>query len=66
MTRDMSLSIRPELESKIRARAEAERITTEAYLDRLVQADQRAIDGLESLALEGLESGAAIEASPSY
>lgn len=62
----MSLSLHPDLESKIRAQAEAEGLTTEAYLERLGRADQRAMDELESLALEGLESGPAIEAGPAY
>lgn len=62
----MSLSIHPELETKIRARAEAEGLSIEAYLERLVQADKQAIEELEALAIEGLESGAPIEAGPSY
>lgn len=62
----MSIPIHPELETKIRARAEAEGLSIEAYLERLVQADQEAIEELEALAVEGLESGAAIEAGPSY
>jgi hypothetical protein len=62
----MSISIHPELETKIRARAEAEGLSIEAYLERLVQADQQAIEELEALALDGLESGAPIEVGPSY
>jgi hypothetical protein len=62
----MSIPIHPELETKIRARAEAEGLSIEAYLERLVQADQQAIEELETLAIEGLESGAPIEAGPSY
>jgi len=62
----MSIPIHPELETKIRARAEAEGLSIEAYLERLVQADQEAIEELEALAIEGLESGAAVEAGPSY
>ena len=61
----MSLAIHPDLETKIRARAEAEGLSIEAYLERLVQADQGARE-LETLALEGLDSGATIEAGPSY
>jgi len=56
----------PELETKIRARAEAEGLSIEAYLERLVQADQQGMEELEALALEGLESGAPIEVGPSY
>ncbi len=62
----MSIPIHPELETKIRARAEAEGLSVEAYLERLVQADQEAIEELEALAIEGLESGAPIEAGSSY
>jgi hypothetical protein len=62
----MSIPIHPELETKIRARAEAAGLSIEAYLERLVQADQQAIEELEALAIEGLESGAPIEAGPSY
>ena len=62
----MSIPIHPELETKIRARAEAEGLSIEAYLERLVQADQQGIEELEALALEGIESGAPIEAGPSY
>ena len=62
----MSIPIHPELETKIRARAEAEGLSVEAYLERLVQADQQAIEELERLAIAGLESGAPIEAGSSY
>jgi hypothetical protein len=62
----MSIRIHPELETKIRARAEAEGLSIEAYLERLVQADQQGMEELEALALEGLESGAPIEVGPSY
>ena len=62
----MSIPIHPELEAKIRARADAEGLSIEAYLERLVQADQQGMEELEALALEGLESGVPIEAEPSY
>ncbi len=62
----MSIPIHPELETKIRARAEAEGLSIEAYLERLVQADQQGIEELETLALAGIESGAPIEVGPSY
>jgi hypothetical protein len=63
---DMSLAIHPDLESRIRARAEAEGLTVEAYLERLIQADQQGAQELETLALEGLDSGTPIEPGPSY
>jgi hypothetical protein len=62
----MSLAIHPELETKIRARAESEGLSVEAYLERLLSAEQQGADELEALALEGLESGAAIEVGPAY
>lgn len=62
----MSLAIHPDLETKIRSRAEAEGLTVEAYLERLVQADQQGAKELETLALEGLGSGTPIEPGPSY
>jgi hypothetical protein len=62
----MSISIHPELETKLRARAQAEGLTVEAYLERLVHAEQSAEDKLTSLALEGLDSGRPIEAGPGY
>ena len=62
----MSITIHPDLESRIRSRAEAQGLTIEAYLERLVRADQLGMEELESLALEGLNSGAPIEVGPSY
>jgi len=62
----MSITIHPTLEATLRARAEAEGITVEAYLERLVRADQNALAELESLAAEGLASGAPIDAGPDY
>lgn len=62
----MSIPIHPELESKIRSRAEAQGLSIEAYLERLVRADQQGTEELESLALEGLNSGGPIDVRPSY
>jgi hypothetical protein len=62
----MSISIHPELESKLRARAQAEGLSVEAYLERLVRAEQSAEDELTALALEGLDSGELIEPRPGY
>ena len=62
----MSIPIHPDLESKIRSRAEAQGLTIEAYLESLVRADLQGSEELESLALEGLNSGAPIEVAPSY
>jgi hypothetical protein len=62
----MSIPIHPELESKIRSRAEAHGLTIETYLERLVSADQQGTEELESLALEGLNSGAPMNVGSSY
>jgi hypothetical protein len=62
----MSIAIHPELESKIRSRAEAQGLSIEAYLERLIRADQQETEELESLALEGLNSGEPINVRSSY
>ena len=62
----MSITIHPELESRLRARAEAEGLTVESYLERLVRSEQEAEDELQSLALEGLKSGQPSEVGPGY
>jgi hypothetical protein len=62
----MSFTLHPELETRLRARAQAEGITVEDYIERLLRADQRAEDELEALALEGLNSGEAVEVGTGY
>jgi hypothetical protein len=62
----MTITIDPKLEARLRERAEAEGLTMTAYLERLVQADQIAVDELEALAIEGLDSGNPIEIGPGY
>ncbi len=62
----MSISIHPELETRLRARAEAEGLTVEAYLERLICAEQGAEEELTALTLEGLDSGDPIEIGPEY
>ncbi|MGO8818891.1 MAG: type II toxin-antitoxin system ParD family antitoxin [Terriglobia bacterium] len=62
----MTIAIHPELEVRLRSRAEADGLTVEAYVERLVRAEQRAEDELEALALEGLYSGEPIETGPGY
>jgi hypothetical protein len=61
----MSISIHPELETKLRGRARAEGLSVEAYLERL-RAEQSAEDELTTLALDGVHSGDAIEVGPGY
>jgi hypothetical protein len=62
----MSITINPELESRLRARAETEGLSVEAYIEGLVCADQQAEDELEAQAIEGLKSGEPIEPGPGY
>ncbi len=62
----MTITIYPPLETELRAKAEAEGITVETYLERLVRADQDAVDQLERLATEGLKSGDPVEAGSTY
>lgn len=62
----MSITIHPELEGRLRARAEAEGLTVEAYLERLVRTEQTAEDELQALAVEGLHSGQPLEVGPGY
>ena len=62
----MTITLPPKLEMRLRARAEAEGLTVEAYVERLVRADQQAEHELEASALEGLNSGEPIEMGPSY
>jgi hypothetical protein len=62
----MSISISPELETRLRALAEAQGLTVETYLERLLGADYLVEEELEAAALEGLNSGEPLEAGPSY
>jgi hypothetical protein len=56
----------PELEAKLRARAEAVGVSVEAYIERMVREDWVAEEELEALAIEGLNSGDPIEVGPGY
>jgi hypothetical protein len=62
----MTIAIHPEIEIRLRARAEAEGVTVEAYVERLLRAEQQSEDELEALALEGLDSGEPVEIGPGY
>lgn len=62
----MAISISPELEAKLRARAEAAGVTVETYIERIARDDQAAEEELQALALEGLDSGDAIEVGSGY
>lgn len=62
----MPITIHPELEAKLRARAEAAGVTVETYIERIARDDQAAEEELEALAIEGLNSGESIEADERY
>ena len=62
----MSITINPELESRLLARAKAEGITVEALLERVIESDERAEKEIEGLSLEGLNSGDPIRTSVAY
>jgi hypothetical protein len=62
----MNITIQPDLEMRLRARAEAEGIPVEAYVERLVRAEQQGEDELVALALEGFISGEPIDTGPGY
>jgi hypothetical protein len=49
-----------------RARARAEGLSVEAYLERLLRAEQSAEDELTTLALDGVHAGDPIEVGPGY
>ena len=62
----MTLTIHPELEARLQARAFAEGLTVEGYIERIAREDERAEKELETLALEGLNSGESIVAGTEY
>jgi hypothetical protein len=62
----MRITINPELESKLLARALAKGISVEAYLERVIESDELAEEEIEELALEGLNSGEPISPGAAY
>ncbi len=62
----MTITIDSKIEARLREKAEAEGLTVSAYVEHLVNADQVAEEELEALALEGLNSGPAIEVGPGF
>lgn len=62
----MPITIRPELEAKLRARAKAAGVSVETFLERIAHEDQTAEQELAHIALEGLQSGNPIEVGPGY
>ena len=57
----MSLTVHPELEAKLRARAKEEGVTVDAYLERLVEEEAAEIAHTEKLLQEATDSGNYIE-----
>ena len=62
----MTITIDPKLEARLCKKAQAEGLTVSAYVERLLTAEERAEEELEALALEGVNSGEAIEIGPAY
>ena len=62
----MSITVHPDLETKLRERATAEGLSVEAYLERLVLVQETAQQELENLAVDGLASGPAFEVGADY
>ena len=53
----MSIIVHPELEARLRIRAEEEGVTVDAYLERLVQDESAEIAHTETLLQEAADSG---------
>jgi len=62
----VTITIDPKFEARLREQAEAEGLSVAADVERLVIADQAAEEEFEGLALEGLDSGEAIDVGPAY
>ena len=62
----LSIQIPPELENKLRVRAQEEGLTIEDYWERLISADERAEQEFTALALEGIQSGEPLEVTSDY
>jgi hypothetical protein len=62
----MTITISPDLETRLRGRAESEGVTVEAYVERLLRANQHAEEELAALAIDGITSGEAFEPGSNY
>lgn len=62
----MSIAINPELEARLRAQAEAQELTVEAFLERIVSRRERAEAELARLIEEGIASGNPIVPDEAY
>jgi len=62
----MPITLDARIESRLRERAQAEGLSVSEYIERLLNTDQAAEEELESLALEGLNSGGPLEVGSGY
>jgi hypothetical protein len=62
----MAITVDPKLEARLRERADAEGLSVCDYVERLLNAEQSAEEELETLALEGLNSGEPIAVDAAY
>lgn len=62
----MTLTLDDNLAARLKEQAEAVGLTMEAYIERIVDADEGACQEIEALALEGLDSGPPIKADESF
>ena len=57
----MSITVPPALEARLRARAEEEGVTVDAYLERMIQEETAEIARTEALLQEAADSGDHLE-----
>lgn len=62
----MVITLDPKLEAHLREKAALEGLTVDAYIERLIAADQSAEEEIESLVLEALESGEPVQATSAF
>ena len=62
----MNLTLQPAVENKLRERADAEGLTIEAYVERLIWVEEATNDRLVDLALEGINSGETVAADSEF
>jgi hypothetical protein len=62
----MAITVDPKLEARLRERADAEGLSVPHYVERLLNAEQSAEEELETLAVEGLNSGEPIAVDAAY
>jgi hypothetical protein len=60
------ITLNPELEARLRDRADAEGLTIEAYIERIAREDERAEREVETLVIDALDSGESISVDDDY